>query len=140
MFVATVIPIRIDVARHQRMIDAGKAMMYRIVRVKLTRRNTFPAIPHASDVALRAMHLVGLTLFAEISAICAHHRGSPMSSCAGAPDDAVCPSSLLFHGITRATIDMRFARGAVVAATSGIAVDAIHQSCGPSSSAGLGLN
>lgn len=37
----------------------------------------------------------------------------------------------------RAAIDMTFAKGPVVAAKSGIAVEANHQSCGWSSSSGL---
>lgn len=39
-----------------------------------------------------------------------------------------------------ATTDMTFAKGLVVAAISGMAVDANHQSCGSLSSGGRGLN
>lgn len=44
---------------------------------------------------------------------------------------------LLLHGMTSATIDMTFASGPAAAATSGIAVEAIHQDWGSSSSGGL---
>lgn len=47
---------------------------------------------------------------------------------------------LLLHGITNATIDITFASGPAAAATNGMAVEAIHQDCGSSSSAGLMRN
>jgi hypothetical protein len=49
--------LTIAVARNHRMIEAGSAIIYRILRVKLNRRKRFPTIPKAKDVALRAMHL-----------------------------------------------------------------------------------
>lgn len=52
---------------------------------------------------------------------------------------AVCSFEiiLLRHGITSATIDVTLASGPVVAATRGMAVDAIHHDWGSSSSDGL---
>lgn len=49
--------LTIPVARNHKMIEAGNAMMYRITRVKLNKRKTFPMTPQAREVALRAIDL-----------------------------------------------------------------------------------
>lgn len=46
------------VARNHKMIEAGNAIIYRTLRVKLNKRKTFPARPRAREVALREMHLI----------------------------------------------------------------------------------
>lgn len=47
-------PVAID----QRMMDAGNAMIYRTVRVKLNSRKRLPIAPHTSEADLSAVHLV----------------------------------------------------------------------------------
>ncbi len=94
--------------------------MYRIRLVKLKSRNILPMKPQAREAALRAMHQWG--------------SGKPTEyeSCPG-----YTGSKLFLHEVMRAAMDMTLARGPVVAARSGIAVEANHQSFPRSSSSGL---
>lgn len=120
-------------------------MIYRVVRVKLNSRNRLPKAPHASEVALRAVHLVFVNMhffkFYWAFLHCPHHWGSRKPICIGILSWSNWPLSILFlQGETRAMMDMAFATGPVVAAIKGIAVDANHQTWGSSSSAGLMWN
>lgn len=67
-----------------------------------------------------------------------HQCGSSYPSCIQFPaGPSFLAIILLLHGMTSATIDITLASGPAAAATSGIAVEAIHQDWGSSSSGGL---
>jgi hypothetical protein len=104
--------------------------MYLILRVKLNRRKRLPTNPQASEAALRAMHLrrSAAVIYDSVKTNVAYHRGSGFpveSACADIP---VSPLSSFLQEVTNAAIDMTLAMGANVAAMSGIAVEANHQS------------
>ena len=52
--------LTMPVAKYQEMIVNGKAMMYRIRRVKLRRRHIFPKKPQAREIALKMISLTKL--------------------------------------------------------------------------------
>lgn len=57
-----VLALTMAVAKDQRIIEAGRAIIYRIVRVKLNKRKRFPSTPKAREVAFRPMHLDTVSL------------------------------------------------------------------------------
>jgi|TARA_R110002003_G_scaffold296_5_gene18646 hypothetical protein len=52
MFMHAVIPIRKPDDRYQRMIERGRATIYRMRCVKFRRRNRLPRNPHIRDATL----------------------------------------------------------------------------------------
>lgn len=89
-----------------------------------------PMNPQANEVAFRVMHLRNLIFSPKplSSTNIAYQRGSGIAvefACAGTP---LSPRRSLRQEVTSAAIDMTLAIGAKVAAISGIAVEANHQS------------
>lgn len=102
----------IPVAIYHAIIVSGRAIIYLTRLVKLNIRARFPSTPTPREIALSTVH----------------HNGSGMSTPASSAPSGSCPSfgSVTLHFEANAAIERTFARGPIVAASSGIAVDANH--------------
>jgi hypothetical protein len=102
----------IPVAIYHAIIVSGSAIIYLIRFVKLNSRARFPSTPTAKEIA-----------FSIVS-----HPGSPMSMPPLSAPSGSCPlfGSSTLHFEARAAMERTLARGPMVAARSGMAVDANH--------------
>lgn len=54
------------VAKNHRIIEAGSAIIYRTLLVKLKSRNKFPKTPRTKDVAFSATHLINILIMVPV--------------------------------------------------------------------------
>jgi hypothetical protein len=114
------------------MIVNGKATIYRTRLVKLQSNAKFPKNPQASEMALMMSSLSGC----QLSTACTQQNGHSVTNHLGSStptpfSSAPSGSSPLFgntsiHFVTNAAIERTFARGPMVAAVRGMAVEANH--------------
>lgn len=96
------------------MMVSGRAMIYLILLVKLKSRAMLPAKPQARETVFQTTSQCGSAIAMPFSSF---PRGNvPLSG------------SVTLHVVTKAAIERTLARGPIVAAKRGIAVDANHQS------------
>lgn len=120
------------VDKYQKIIDRGNATIYLTLRIKFRSKKRLPANPHPREIAFRMISLksqisdIHEWVFSESS----HHCGSGMPTPFSSAPNGNRPSSgrSALHFVTRAEIDSTFAKGPIVAAMRGNAVDATHQS------------
>lgn len=114
----------------QKMMDKGRATMYRTRPVKFNKRKKFPMNPHARDNAFKTISLAtSISIVAgSQDAMSTHHFGSarptPLSSVPSGRRPSLARTTL--HGLTSAAMLRTLQSGPIVAAMRGIAVDANH--------------
>jgi len=108
------VDLTIPVARYQNMMVNGSATIYLILLVKLNNSAKLPAKPQLKDMAFQTISQWGSFIPIPFSSF---PRGN-------------CPlsGSVTLQVVTNAAIDKTLARGPMVAAKRGMAVDANHQS------------
>lgn len=126
------IPVRMPVAKYHEIMVSGNATIYLIRLVKFSNRQTLPKNPQPNDIALSTISLGRpvKTVSGKVHERGTHQRGSGMSTPALSVPSGNCPlfGRLTRHFETSAAIERTLAKGPIVAARRGIAVDANHQS------------
>lgn len=118
------------VDKYQKIIVRGSATIYLTLRIKFKSRKKFPANPHPSEIAFKIISLESPSVKVMNFICISHQYGSGMPTPFSSAPSGSCPSSgkSALHFVTRAEMDRTFARGPIVAAMRGKAVDATHQS------------